>query len=41
MSMVENVTRTGGEGDQNRAMEGLVDHVKNLYFILCAIRDVK
>lgn len=30
--MVENVTRTGGEGDQNRAMEGLVDHVKKLVF---------
>lgn len=39
--MIENVTGSGGEGGQNRAIEGLVDHVKNLYFILCAMKDCK
>lgn len=29
------------EVGQNRRIEGLVDHVKSLYFILCTIRDVK
>lgn len=30
-----------GDVGQNRLIEGLVDHVKSFYFILCAIRDVK
>ena len=30
-----------GETVQNRVIEGLMDLVKRLYFILCAIRDFK
>lgn len=41
MSMIENVPRSGEEVGQNRVTEGLVNHVKNSYFIPCAGRDFK